>query len=245
MASSTDRLTLRSVRADILVLPSPLLPASAYEGLADALRDQGRDVTLASATLAHGEGAADLVERWSALAGPGLLVVAHSNAGFAAPAVRSCSEGSRLVFVDAALPPETGSTTLASDGFYAHLASLADEQGVLPPWTRWWPRDDLAGVIPEERFDELDRSCPRLPLRYFQGRLTPPPGWATRPSAYLAFGGTYAEELVFARTHGWPVEVLDGRHLHFLHDPVTVAQRVLALDGATRAEEQGPPEWPA
>ena len=50
--------------------------------------------------------------------------------------------------MDAALPPETGSTTLASDGFYAHLASLADEHGVLPPWTRWWPRDDLAGVIP-------------------------------------------------------------------------------------------------
>ena len=41
---------------------------------------------------------------------------------------------------------------------------------VLPPWTRWWSRDDLAGVIPEDPFDDLDRDCPRLPLSYFDGR---------------------------------------------------------------------------
>ncbi len=218
--------------ADLLLLPSPLLPASAYEGLAKALRNLGRDVTVAPAALAHGEGATDLVARWSALAGPGLTVVAHSNAGLTAPSVRACSEGSRLVFMDAALPPESGSTAFAPEGFRAHLATLADEHGVLPPWTRWWSRDDLAGVIPEHRFDELDRTCPRLPLRYFHGRLTPPPNWATRPCAYLAFGDTYSTEIEFARARGWPVMVIAGGHLHFLHEPVTVAQRLLDLDAA-------------
>ncbi len=218
--------------ADLLILPSPLLAASAYEGLAEALRALGHDVTLAPAALADGEGAADLVSRWSALARPGLLVVAHSNAGLAAPSVRSRSEGARLVFMDAALPPESGPTALAPEGFRAHLAGLADEHGVLPPWTRWWSRDDLAGVIPADRFGDLDRGCPRLPLSYFDGRLTPPPDWAAAPSAYLAFGDTYAAEQEFARAHGWPVAVVDGQHLHFMHDPRTVAQRVVALAAA-------------
>ncbi|MBK9477139.1 MAG: hypothetical protein IPL94_13215 [Tetrasphaera sp.] len=34
--------------ADLLLLPSPLLPATAYSGLADALRGLGRDVIVAS-----------------------------------------------------------------------------------------------------------------------------------------------------------------------------------------------------
>lgn len=223
------------MRPDLLLLPSPLLPAPAYEGLADAFRDLGRDVTLASATLSDGEDVTDLVARWSALAGPGVVVVAHSNAGLAAPTVSACSEGSRLVFMDAALPPESGSTTLAPEGLQAHLASLADEHGVLPPWTRWWSRGDLVGVIPEERFDELDRRCPRLPLSYFHSRLTPPPCWATMHSAYLAFGDTYATELVFAREQRWPVMVLAGGHLHFMYEPGTVAQSVLDLDARMTA----------
>ncbi|MFV0457656.1 MAG: hypothetical protein ACK5MT_02620 [Actinomycetales bacterium] len=134
--------------------------------------------------------------------------------------------------MDAALPPEAGSTAVAAEGSRAQLTALADEQGVLPPWTRWWSRDDLVSVIPEELFNELDRNCPRLPLRYFDGHVSPPPGWATRPCAFLAFGNTYAREQVFSRAHGWPVADLDGGHLHFLHDPVTVAQHVLALDDA-------------
>ncbi len=39
-------------RADLHILPSPLLAASAYEGLADALTGLGHDVTLAPADLA-------------------------------------------------------------------------------------------------------------------------------------------------------------------------------------------------
>ena len=52
------------------------------------------------------------------------------------------------------------------------------------------------------------------------------------PSAYLAFGDTHAAEQEFARAHGWPVAVVDGQHLHFMHDPRTVAQRVVALAAA-------------
>lgn len=26
---------------------------------------------------------------------------------------------------------------------------MADDDGLLPPWTRWWPEEDLAVVLPD------------------------------------------------------------------------------------------------
>jgi hypothetical protein len=63
-----------------------------------------------------------------------------------------------------------------------------------------------------------------------------PAGWAERPSGYLAFGDTYAEEQSFASAQGWPVRVLPGRHLHQLHDPDGVAREIVEL--ATRLGDQ-------
>ena len=89
-------------------------------------------------------------------------------------------------------------------------------------------------VFPDaETRAEVEAEQPRLPLSYFRARLRVPDGWARRPCAYLAFGDTYAEEVAFAREHGWPVTVLDGRHLHQLHDPAAVGAAVVALARAT------------
>lgn len=134
--------------------------------------------------------------------------------------------------MDAALPPRAGVTELAPPQFREHLQSLAQRDGKLPPWTRWWPREELDDVIPLDQFDELDRQCPRLPLRYFTGRVASPVGWALATCAYLAFGSTYACEVTFARDQGWPLDTLDGGHLHFMHDPATVADKLLALTAA-------------
>ena len=70
---------------------------------------------------------------------------------------------------------------------------------------------------------------PRVPLSYVRSRLGAPSGWAGMPSAYLAFGGTYGEEVERARAWGWPVEVVAGAlHLHQLVDPEGVADTVAA-----------------
>ena len=49
------------------------------------------------------------------------------------------------------------------------------------------------------------------------------------PGAYLAFGDTYAEDRVTALALGWPTATITGRHLHQLHQPDVVAERILAL----------------
>ncbi|WP_109474601.1 hypothetical protein [Ornithinimicrobium cavernae] len=213
-----------------LLLPSPLLPVSAYGGLAASLVQAGADVTVASVTSGEAADARTLVRTWAALAGPGATLIAHSNAGYLAPAVRDLAgRGGRVIFMDAALPPESGPTLLAPSQFRDHISSLASDDGQLPPWTRWWSLEDLDGVIPADRFDELDRDCPRLPVSYFDAQIVAPQGWVDAPNAYLAFGSTYAEELAFAQKSGWPYTVVAGGHLHFLFDPATVAADVLKL----------------
>jgi hypothetical protein len=219
----------------ITVLPSPLLPGEAYADLLAGLRRAGAPATVLEAGLHPGGGPGELVDRWSAAA-PGAVLLAHSNAGYLAPLVRerlSAGEGerqrTRIVFMDAALPAGAGDFRPAPTAFRAHLATLADDRGLLPPWTRWWARGDLADVIPEGRFDALDAACPRLPLAYFDTLLRAPDGWDGTPHAYLAFGDTYAEELRFARTRRWPVTRLEGGHLAWLADPDGVAAAVLDL----------------
>ena len=214
----------------LLLLPSPLLPVSAYGGLTATLDQAGPDIRLASPTTDGVPDAETLARTWAAMVGPGTTLIAHSNAGYLAPSVRNrAGTDTPVIFMDAALPPESGPTLLAPSRFRDHLSSLADDDGLLPPWTRWWSREDMDGVIPAEEFDELDRDCPRLPVSYFDTQLVAPPGWVEGPNAYLAFGTTYAQELNLARESGWPHTVTTGGHMQFLFDPVSVAAEILNL----------------
>lgn len=216
-----------------LLLPSPLLPGHVMDDLAASLGRAGLPATVAAPGLAPGEGPPDLVARWARLVRAGTVLVAHSNAGYLAPHVRSAAgTGGPVVFVDAALPPASGTHRLAPPAFRTWLGELAERAGdddLLPPWTRWWPREDLEQALPAGRFDDLDPTCPRLPLTWFDTTLTAPPGWAAEANAYLAFGTTYADERAFASRHGWPVADLDGGHLHLLAEPDAVAGAVVAL----------------
>ncbi|WP_299519520.1 hypothetical protein [uncultured Serinicoccus sp.] len=141
-----------------LLLPSPLLPASTYAGLASALEQAGAEVVVAPVEAGPGLDPHALVREWAGLVEPGATVLAHSNAGYLAPATRAAARSAGrdprdVVFVDAALPPEAGSAPLAPARFREHLAGLAGADGLLPPWTRWWPREVVDQVVPADRFD--------------------------------------------------------------------------------------------
>jgi hypothetical protein len=215
---------------EVTLLPSPLLPATAYARLGEALRSAGTETFTADPRLMDGQNADDLVRRWSDPAQTESILVAHSNAGMLAPGVRALTDPARrIVFMDAALLPEAGDSPLAPQRFLDMVAGLADDHGLLPPWTRWWPRADLAKVLPDDLFDAIDRECPRPPVTYFDHRIHAPDEWAASANGYLAFGDTYATELRFAVEHSWPHRRIAGGHLHFLHHPETVADLILDL----------------
>jgi hypothetical protein len=200
---------------DLLLVPSPLLGPAAWAPVAEIL---GAPVVEVGAVAEAAAGLADVV------------LVVHSNAGLHAPLLAEQIGARATVYVDAALPGEGPDTALAPPAFLDFLSGLADDDGLLPPWTRWWDEDDLRGLFPDDAARaRIEAGQSRLPLSYFSRRMPVPVGWADRPSAYLAFGDTYADEIAFARAHAWPVTTLAGRHLHQLVDPVEVTGAITDL----------------
>ena len=214
-----------AVRA--LVLPSPFLPGLAYEPWVTALRAAGLDADLAS--VPQVPSATELVSLWSGPARRGTLLLPHSNAGYLAPLVSAAVDDAPIVFVDAALPEPGRTTRLAPARFRDFLAGIADDDGLLPPWTRWWPREDYSAVMSDEWFERIDAEAPRVPLAYVDTDVALPPGWGDGSRAYLAFGDTYAEELDRAERAHWPTRRLDGGHLHWLAEPEETAAALTDL----------------
>ena len=199
---------------DLLFVPSPLLGPAAWGPVADLLGGVVAEVD-------------DVASVAAALSD--VVLVPHSNAGLYAPLLAEAAGARATVYVDAALAGDGPDTALAPPRFLAFLETLADADGILPPWTRWW-EEEVDELFPDAvTRTAVEAEQPRLPLSYFTSRLTVPPGWADRPNAYLAFGQTYADEIAFSRARGWPVTVLPGRHLHQLVDPAEVAAAITGL----------------
>jgi hypothetical protein len=224
----------------VLLLPSPLLPRLSAVPFLDALGTRFRDASRSEGSVGvaafpksppDAQAVLDAFRMAVAMQRPD-LVLTHSNGGrYAALA----APGIPVVHVDAALPPASGEEApMAPAAMLEGLASLADDDGLLPPWSRWWPEEDLAAVLPDPAARaDLREHEHRMPLSYLRSRLGAPPGWAEQPQAYLAFGDTYAAETAMARELGWPTSVLQGAlHLHHLVDPDAVAAAVLDLAAA-------------
>jgi hypothetical protein len=213
------------------LLPSPLLGSVAWEPVRDALWAQ-RVQAFVVAPPPRPESATEVLDAFVAAipVGNDVVLVPHSNAGLYAPAVAAAVRAAATVFVDAAMPGDAGPAALAPADLYAFLSTLAGDDGRLPPWSRWWDAADLDGLFPTDDWKRrVQEREPQLPLAYFRSTVSVPEGWSDKPCAYIAFGDTYADETAFARERKWPVCVLDGGHLHLLHDPVRVADKIVAL----------------
>jgi hypothetical protein len=212
-------------------VPSPLVGAATWAPVAEAWN--GPSVIVDTT----GDDAADVLAAMldGVPAGEPVTLVAHSNAGAYVPSIAAARNVESQVFVDAILPPTTGGVTLTNPQLLDFLESLADAEGILPIWSDWWG-DEVASYFPDnETRAAIEQSQPRLPLAYFHDSLPTPEGWDARPSAYLAFGDTYAPELADAERRRWATATLDGHHLHLLVDPEGVAAAIAALDQRARS----------
>lgn len=153
-----------------------------------------------------------------------LVLVPHSNAGLYVPALARARDARRLVFVDAVLPPPHGRTPVAPAGLRDALRELTGDDGLLPPWTGWWPPEAIDPLFPDAATRrDVEREQTRMPYAYLTASVDAEPGWDYRPRAYLAFGDAYADERADAERRGWATRTLPGGHLHMLADPATVA----------------------
>jgi hypothetical protein len=168
-----------------------------------------------------------------------LLLVAHSNAGLYVPAITVGWPVRGVVFVDAVLPPAKGTMPVAPERLRELLRGSVDVHGKMPPWTQWWPEEDVAALFPDDRLRALvSAEQQRVPFDYLCAQVESPDGWDAVPAAYLSFGDTYAEERADAAARGWPVSVTAGGHLHMLHAPAAVAAEVLRLATDSAREQR-------
>ncbi|MET1052633.1 MAG: hypothetical protein ABWX65_08345 [Mycetocola sp.] len=215
----------------LALLPSPLLGPAVWAGVADRLTASGWDV----ATLPpfdRIDGPLDVLGQWERVLSvdTSYVLIPHSNAGLFVPAIGERRRVTATVFVDAALPPATGSVPLAPPQLRQRLDGLADATGLLPPWTAWWDASELTALFPDDATRRtVEAEQQRLPLSYFGERMPVRAGWDDSPAAYLAFGETYATERGRAAGNGWPVETLTGGHLHMLIAPDDVASALERL----------------
>ena len=115
----------------------------------------------------------------------------------------------------------------------AHLDGLADDDGLLPPWTGGGRTQAIARCSrtpgPGRRRSASSAGCRSAtsPTPYGAGAAA---GWeAPAGAAYLAFGDTYAEERAERRAAGLAGRRrCAGEHLHQLVDPAAVAEAVSA-----------------
>jgi pimeloyl-ACP methyl ester carboxylesterase len=167
----------------------------------------------------------------TAAQGPGVVLVAHSNAGLFLPVIAAALPGQvrGCIFVDAALPPASGAAPVAPPELLAVLRGKASG-GLLPRWTDWWDEEEVVALFPDQAIRQaVTEEQPRLPLSYYEASVPVPAGWDAQPCAYLLFGPPYDELASEARGRGWIVQQLPGRHLHQLVDPDGVARSLLAI----------------
>lgn len=220
------------------LLPSPLLSSAAWSAVAMELRGRDHDVLEVPDPDAAPHSPAQYMNHLLEVveAGPDYVLVPHSNAGLYVPQLAEVRNVVGAVFVDAILPPAAGEVSVASPGMVKTLSSMANGDGLLPPWTQWWSDTDTADLYPNRAvFQYLDSSAPQLPLSYFRESIEVPEGWAQLPGAFLGFGDTYHDSLLRAEQWGCPTATVPGSHLHMLHDPVTVASQILHLYGSSGA----------
>ena len=217
---------------------SPLVGPTTWSLVATRLRSLGHEVAVPSLVDVAARGRwQQVVEAAAAGACEGSgthVVVVHSGAGPLLPMIakRISPAPAALVFVDAGVPPASGTADLVPPAFFDHLLGLAVD-GRLPRWSDWFGDDVMADLVQ----DPIVRSAaaaelPQLPLSYFAEAVPVPKGWTRMPCAYLLLSDPYGADLAAAAERGWPVAVEAGKHLDLLNRPEAITASILELVAA-------------
>jgi len=221
---------------------------STWQPVCDLLRRRGHAVDLPDLTgVAVGELpsgpriARRVADEVDAVTDENIAIVTHSNAGLFAPAIGEALSKASIsyLFVDASVPPPSGSTTIAGE-FISDLRTKADGDR-LPRWTDWWDEAEIAPILPVsvELRETITREQPRLPLSWYEQAVDVPAGWDRLPCAYVYFGPPYDEIVDELVQRGWPVRHVPGKHLHMAVDPVAVADAIEEAVGALHKRQLG------
>ncbi|HUD39627.1 MAG TPA: alpha/beta hydrolase [Streptosporangiaceae bacterium] len=225
----------------LALVHSPLVGPATWAGVAGILGARGYQVGVPDLRPTVGAGPpyysrqVEVIVAGLPSSGP-VVLVGHSGAGallgqVPGQAGRAGRPVAGCVFVDAGLPiPGRSLMSAMPPELAAGLRAMANLDGWLPPWPKWWEADELGGLLPDQALRErFEAECPPLPLALFDEVHPLAPDWDAIPGAYLLLSEGYEDSAADARTRGWPVLERLSDHLAPVTDPVAVADAVADL----------------
>ena len=213
---------------------SPLVGPTSWRWVASSLVAAEHEVAVPDLRAAAVSGDPDVLIAAAARAVPPRwstpVLVGHSGFGSIMPSVaeRLSGRASRLVFVDAGLPPCDGPATASAD-FLDHLRRLASD-GVLPAWSTWRGEGVMERLVAaDDRRAALEAEMPEIPLAFFESPISFPEGWCQTRGAFLLLSEPYRDDAKRAQVLGWPIVERRGGHLDIANDPDAIARMIAEL----------------
>ncbi|EAQ03203.1 hypothetical protein OB2597_13703 [Pseudooceanicola batsensis HTCC2597] len=224
------------------LITGPFVGRSSMLATAEALRAAGAMVTEPDPHQAHpvdlpslGDWALSLVPAVPRTPAP--VVVGYGAGTVLAAWLAPRIGASALILVDGEVPPDRGAAPILPDRVSSLLRGAAGTQG-LPRWSDWWTdlstQEDMGlAALSRQRpelVEPLAREQRHFPADWLDQTLDLDP-WTDLPVGYLRLSRFFTTAAEAASGRGWPVETIDGSHLHPALMGAETAGAILAVAG--------------
>ncbi|WP_375173825.1 alpha/beta fold hydrolase [Pseudooceanicola sp.] len=225
-----------------VLVTGPFVGRSSMLDTAQALRDGGAWVTEPDPHELHSDRLPTL-EDWALSMLPAIprtpapIVVGYSAGTVLATWLAPRVGAAGLILVDGEIPPGHGPCPILPERVAALLAKRAGPEG-LPRWSDWWPEDmsEPLGLGPLARLrpdlaDVMRAEERAFPADWLSQTLDLEP-WGAIPTGYLRLSHFFDAQAAEAAARGWPVEHIEGSHLHPAIMGTETAGALMAVAGA-------------
>lgn len=224
----------------IVLVAGPLVGASSWEPTANRLRAAGVRVHIPDVLAGTGhvpswrEWTSHLLDQSSAEEAP--ILVGHSSASTLVVDLATKMRVRGVIIVDGDIPPPSGLARPVRPALRDFIAGLADENGLLPPWSRWWVNDisraKLVGIDAlahdPDAFRSFEMDLPRMTQGWFDDAIDLAP-WDHIPAGYIQLSPIYDHAADEASRRAWPLRRLQGTHLDPTLRPGETAAAIQAV----------------
>jgi Alpha/beta hydrolase family len=225
---------------DYILVPGPPVRAASWQATAEHLRKAGLSVQVPD-VLAHVLSAPSwrtwtrhLLDHISP--GRHTVAVGHSSSCALVADLATKLPMSGLILVDGDIPPTQGAAPPVRPALLEFIRGIADETGMLPPWSRWFAGDavraSLVGIDilqkDAEEFARFEQALPRLRADWFNDAIELG-HWDHVPAGYIQTSQIFDHAAMEARRRGWPVTNLNGTHLDPTLRPVEMSAAITSM----------------
>ena len=233
--------------ADIILVAGPPVRASSWEPVAQYLRQAGRsvqvpDVLALQASLPPWRAWTQHLLALIDIANAPLVVVGHSSASALVADLAARLPVRSLIIVDGDIPPVEGPAAPVRPALRDFIRGLADANGTLPVWSRWFSGDaDRAALVGIDRLASdpialarFEQGLPEMSVDWFEDTIELA-SWKHVPSGFIQTSKIYDHASTEAQRRGWPVARLQGTHLDPTLRPAEVAEAILSMSSQLEA----------